>query len=542
MSVLIVPDLDEEPWPTLGPQVADLIEEGAIFGPGSLKGQPAKLDAEKRAALYRMYEVYPRGHRLAGRRRFKRCSICWRKGLAKTEFMAWVAFAELHPDGPVRCDGFDANGEPVGRPVVDPYIPMLAVTAEQVEELAYGALYVMCTEGPDADLFDSTNERIIRLSPTGRADGKAVPLSNSPGSRDGARTTFQCFDEPHRLILPRMIDAHETMVANLEKRVLEDPWGLYVGTAGEIGQNSIAEGLHEEAQAIAKGDIDDPQLFHFHREASPGFDLAVLADRVAAVAEATGPVGEYGPGQFESIARQWDRPKADKAYLERVWLNRWVKSARQAFDPVRWDALGTASLIEPGSFVTWGFDGAKYRDATAFVVTDIASGRQMPWAIWERPLDVETWEVPELEVIDALDRLHATMKVWRGYYDPFHWSEPMKAAAGRYGDDVVVEWRTNRTQAMAWAIRRFSEAQASGAVTWTKGHPLGSQFADHMAAAGRQDVNVWDDEGQRLFILAKIHPDRKFDAAMAANLSWEARLDALKAGAKPADDYAAVSY
>ena len=542
MSVLIVPDLDEEPWPTLGPQVAALIEECSIFGPGSLKGQPAKLDAEKRAALYRMYEVYPKGHRLEGRRRYKRCGISWRKGLAKTEFMAWVAFAELHPEGPVRCDGFDADGNPVGRPVVDPYIPMLAVTAEQVEELAYGALYVMCTEGPDADLFDSTNERIIRLSPTGRADGKAVPLSNSPGSRDGARTTFQCFDEPHRLILPRQIDAHETMVANLEKRVLEDPWGLYVGTAGEIGQNSIAEGLHEEAQAISKGEIDDPQLFYFHRDASPGYDLKVLEQRVAAVTEATGPVGEYGPGQFESIARQWERPKADKAYLERVWLNRWVKSARQAFDPVRWDELGTAERIAPGSFVTWGFDGARYRDATAFVITDIPTGRQQPWAIWERPLDAETWEVPEQAVVDALDQIHATMNVWRGYYDPFHWSETMKAAAGRYGDDKVVEWRTNRTQAMAWAIRRFVEAQTSGAVTWTKDHPLGEKFADHMAAAGREDVNVWDDEGQRLFILNKIHPDRKFDAAMAANLSWEARLDALKAGAQPAPDYAAVSY
>lgn len=542
MSVLIVPDLDEEPWPTLGPQIADLIEECAIFGPGSLKGQPAKLDAEKRAALYRMYEVYPKGHRLAGRRRYKRCGISWRKGLAKTEFGAWVTFAELHPDGPVRCDGFDANGNPVGRPVNDPYIPMLAVTAEQVEELAYGALYVMVTEGPDADLFDATNERIIRLSPTGRADGKAVPLSNSPGSRDGARTTFQFFDEPHRLILPRQIDAHETMVANLEKRVLEDPWGLYVGTAGELGQGSIAEGLHEEAQQIEKGDISDPQLFYFHREASPGYDMASLESRVEAVAEATGPVGEYGPGQFESIARQWERPKADKAYLERVWLNRWVKSARQAFDPKRWDELGTADQIEPGSFVTWGFDGAKYRDATAFVITDIVTGRQQPWAIWERPLDAETWEVPDDQVLSALDEIHEVMDVWRGYYDPFHWSEAMKAAAGRYGDIKVVEWRTNRTTPMAWALRRFGEAQMAGSVTWTKGHPLGTKFAEHMAAAGRLDVNVWDDEGRRLFVLEKIHPDRKFDAGMAACLSWEARLDALKAGATQEDDYAAISY
>ena len=87
MSTLIVPKLDEQPWPTLGPQIAAFIEERAIFGPGSLKGQPARLDADKKAALYRLYEVYPQGHPLQGRRRFKRGSISWRKGLAKTEFM-----------------------------------------------------------------------------------------------------------------------------------------------------------------------------------------------------------------------------------------------------------------------------------------------------------------------------------------------------------------------------------------------------------------------------------------------------------------------
>ena len=533
MSVLIVPELDEEPWPTLGPQVAALIEECAIFGPGSLKGQPARLDDEKRAALYRMYEVYPQGHRLAGRRRYKRCGISWRKGLAKTEFMAWVAFAELHPDGPVRCDGFDANGNPVGRPVVDPYIPMLAVTAEQVEELAYGALYVMCTEGPDGDLFDSTNERIIRLSPSGRADGKAVPLSNSPGSRDGARTTFQCFDEPHRLILPRQIDAHETMVANLEKRVLEDPWGLYVGTAGEIGQESIAEGLHTEARMIAEGEITDPQLFYFHREAGTGYDLDKLEDRVEAVKEATGPVGEYGPGQFESIARQWDRPKADKGYLERVWLNRWVKSARQAFDAKKWETLGVEEPIASGSFVTVGFDGARRRDSTGIVITDIATGQQQVWAMWERPLDAETWEIPEDEVVAAFAELMTTMDVWRVYCDPPYWEESVRKLANTYGDDRIMEWHTQRKSPMAWALRKYREAITSAGVSWSKTSPLAAAFSRHVAAAGRKDVNLWDDQGERLFILDKIHPDRKFDVAMAAVLSWEARLDALKAGAQP---------
>ena len=49
----------------------------------------------------------------------------------------------------------------------------------------------------------------------------------------------------------------------------------------------------------------------------------------------------------------------------------------------------------------------------------------------------------------------------------------------------------------------------------------------------RRDQNLYDDDGARLFTLDKIHPDRKFDAAMAGCLSWRCRLDALAKGAKP---------
>jgi hypothetical protein len=128
MSIFVVPAIEETPWPTLGGQVAAFIEAFLVYGPGDLKGQPARLDAEKLALLYRMYEVYPKGHELAGRRRFKRVAISLRKGSAKTEFAAWIAAAELHRDGPVRCGGWDAQGQPVGVAVADPYIPMVAYT------------------------------------------------------------------------------------------------------------------------------------------------------------------------------------------------------------------------------------------------------------------------------------------------------------------------------------------------------------------------------------------------------------------------------
>ena len=43
-----------------------------------------------------------------------------------------------------------------------------------------------------------------------------------------------------------------------------------------------------------------------------------------------------------------------------------------------------------------------------------------------------------------------------------------------------------------------------------------------------------DDQGRPLYVLNKIHQERKFDFAMAAVLSWRARVDALLKGAKPA--------
>lgn len=544
MGLLVVPPLDEEPWPTLGGAICDLIEDRCVYGPGSLQGQPYVIDDEFRAFIYRSSEVYPKGHPWAGRRRFKRIGLSVRKGLAKTEKMAILAFVHLHPEGPWVCDGFDSRGNPVGRPVRSPYIPMLAVQKEQVEELAYGALKYMVEEGPDADFFDASLERIVRLDERGRADGKAVPLANSPGARDGARTTLNCFDEPHRLILPRQKQAHNTMDANLPKRPLDDPISLYVGTAGELGEESVAEELHLEAELIQQGQIERADLFYLYRtDDHPERDLRSKAERLKAIAEATGPAGEWGPGQFDDIASKWDRPKADHAYLERVWLNRWKKSGSQAFDVNRWKELKhlggdvTAELAPPiphGALVTVGFDGARYRDSTGFVLTEVATGRQMLAAGWERPQDLADdapWEINDADVHAALDQIHDRWDVWRGNADPPHWVEEVGSWSGRY-PDVWHEWWTNRVKAMAYAVRDYREAMTTGAITWCAEDELAEDLGRHIGNAGRSPVNLWDDEGRRLFVLQKIHPERKFDYGMAAVLSWQGRLEAIKAGAK----------
>lgn len=525
--LLTVPELEPigKRCPSLGDQVIRFLEAEAVFGPGSLKGMPAKLSADQKAFIFRAYEVWPKGHPRAGRRRFQRCGLSVRKGSAKTELLAWLAFAELHPYGPVRFNGFAADGSLLeGRPVADPYIPMMANTQEQVAELAYGALMVMCEHHPD--LFDVGLDRIVRIGVNGDADGKAVPISGAPNARDGARTTFQAIDESHRLYLPNHKAAVETMIANLPKRPLEDPWMCSATTAGQPGQQSVAEDEFFEAEAIARGEIKRPTFFFMHRQASDGYNLDVYADRVAAITEASGPdVAEWS--DIDGIASQWDRPKADKAYLERVWTNRWTQQGAQAFDIVRWKSLELAGESIPRkAAVTIGFDGARMRDATAFVVTDVHTGFQQLDGLWERPLDApDDWEVDEDEVNEKRAELFKRFRVVKMYCDPPHWNYTVGAWAAHH-PDVIEEFWTNQKRRIIKAIQAFGDAISSGNLS--HGCPDDGDLTRHVGNAGRHPTNLLDEEtGERLWILGKLHQDRKFDAAMAAVLSWQARMDVL---------------
>lgn len=521
--IICAPPLDERPWPTLGPQVCQFIEENLVFGPGDLRGQPARLDDEKRGLIYRMYEVYPKNSEFAGRRRFRRCALSLQKGAAKTELGAWIAAVELHPEGPVRCDGFRGR-EPVGRPVMDPYIPMLAYTEEQSEELAYYALKAILEESPIAGDFDIGLERIMRRT----GDGKATALAGAPSARDGARTTFEFFDETHHWTLPRLLRAHDTMLQNLLKRPAADPWALEATTAPAPGEGSVAEKTMEYGLAVAKGDIKDGRIFFFHRQASDGYDLAKKSERRAAVIEAAGPTAAWK--DIDGIVAAFDDPQTDKAYWERVWMNRLVQRSDRAFDLKRWNELAQPGIAIPdGAVVTAGFDGARYHDATALVIEDVATAHIMLVGLWEKPLNApDDWTVPELEVDALVDECFRRWDVVRLYADPYWWESWLARWAGRYGEKKVVEWRTNRVKPMAYAVKAFATAIQAGEVS----HDGNEDLARHIGNCCRKTLNFRDEDGQFLWWLQKEEPHspRAIDAASAAVLAHEARNDALAAG------------
>jgi phage terminase large subunit-like protein len=522
--ILMVPN-DIVPYPTLGPQVCDFIEQNMVFGPGDLRGQPVVLDDEWRGLIYRIYEVYPKGHEHEGRRRFKRVGLSLPKGLAKTERAAMIAACELHPDAPVRCTGFTKKGEPIGGPVTDPYIPLVAYTEEQSDELCYSALRIILENSPLRDDFDIGLDRILRK----KGDGKAVSLSSNPNARDGARTTFSVLDETHRWTLPRQRQAHTVMQTNIPKRKIADGWMLEVTTAPEPGAGSVAEGTMDYARAVEDGRAADSSLFFFHRQASDGHDLLTREGRRAAIIEASGAAASWR--DIDGIERLWDDPGADVAYLERVYCNRLVKGATQAFNVMLWQQLKKPHPVKVGALITVGFDGAQFHDATALVCTEVESGYQWLEKLWERPSNLKPeaeWQVPALEVDAAVRNLFDQYLVWRMYADPPYWQSWIAKWVGEFGEERVIEWFTNRRRQMAAALEGFHTAIKEGQLS----HDGSSAYTRHIGNARRKDLPERDEQGKPFWLIQKERPDspHKMDAAMAGVLSWTARTDAVASG------------
>lgn len=556
MTVLRVPALSTyRDAPSLGPQLASWMETFLVHGPGDVRGKPYRLDDEKRKVLFGCYSLFPG----EGRRRFKRAGVSVRKGWAKTELAAAVTAVELHPLAPARFDHWAEEGEyveyviggtrwtyvyhegePVGHGVSDPYVPMVAYTEEQSEELAYGALCVMLNEGPLAQDFDIGLERVLVLDDAGKARGKAVALATSPDSRDGARTTFQVFDETHRLVLPRLKQAHQTMMANLPKRRAADAWSLEITTSYEPGELSVAEGTMEYAKLVRAGKIDDSRLFFYHRQAGDNHDLATTEGLRNAVLEACGDTASWT--DVDGIVELAQDPQTDRSYWERVWLNRPVTSESQVFPLDMIDQFADPGFVPPnGDMITIGFDGSMTRDATALVGTHLATARQFLIAIWECPLDSRgrpdpDWAVPESQVDEVVRHAMGRWNVWRLYADPYYWDDHVADWQGRYlkkrgkdrGKPIVFPWATNTWKKMALAVKSYQHSMQHG--EW--GYDGDPKFRAHLANARKMNIEVYDEDGKQLYVMRKERPDSlfKIDAAMAGCLSWAAYRDAMASG------------
>jgi hypothetical protein len=151
------------------------------------------------------------------------------------------------------------------------------------------------------------------------------------------------YDETHRLTLAVAARGVRDDGGEPPEAPVGRPVVVGCDDGGVPGGGSVAEKDKDEAEAIVRGEVEEPELFYFHREAGTHdpntgkqYDLARL-DRTGSKRSVRrqGRPSQRGPIS-EGIAKQWDRPGADQRYLERTWLNRWTQADAQAFDVHAW--------------------------------------------------------------------------------------------------------------------------------------------------------------------------------------------------------------
>jgi hypothetical protein len=321
------------------------------------------------------------------------------------------------------------------------------------------------------------------------------------------------------------------MAANLPKRKIADPWSLEITTAPEPGAMSVAEATMEYAQAIADGRITDSRMFYFHRQAGDEHDLETAEGARAAVIEASGSATVWR--DIDAIVELWRDPTTDRAYWERVWCNRLVKASSKAFDVEQWKSLTIKRDRPLKKLITLGFDGAQFHDATGLVATHVETGYQFVLGVWECPPNRQEWKVPEDEVDDAVCSAFDQYDVWRMYADPPYWQAWIAKWAGQFGGEKVVEWWTNRRKQMTYTLEAFDTAIKSKAIS----HDGHEAMTRHIGNACKKDLPQRDDEGHVLWLIRKERSNspQKIDLAVAAVLSWRARMDAIAMGVTASD-------
>jgi hypothetical protein len=175
-------------YPTLGFQVVDWIQAYLPHGPGDVQGQPIILDDELVRFLLRCYKLDP----VTGRRVYDEALLSRAKGRAKSELAGMVGCAEAK--GPVRFDGWNAHGEPVGRPVTYPFIRCLSTEEGQSGHTYLNVTYMLdVARDRHPEVFGGVDIGRDWQSSTRTylpGGGEIRPSTASSAAKDGGKETF----------------------------------------------------------------------------------------------------------------------------------------------------------------------------------------------------------------------------------------------------------------------------------------------------------------------------------------------------------------
>lgn len=552
--------------PTLGNTVIDWCEYYLQVVDGPSVGEPLRFTEEQIRFILKLYEVDPgfEGRAVDGRtvnngRLIRRAVLSRSKGWGKSPIVAALCIVEAI--GPVVLDGWDADGQPVGRPWwttgIKPKVQIVAVSEDQTANTWEPCLDMVRSSNTLLDDYDVTPMETAILVPSGK-----IEAATSAGlSREGFRPVFTAMDQTESWTESN----GGWKLARTIRRNIAKVNGCSVETPNAFlpGEESVAEASWKAFEAQREGRARSKGLLFDHREAPAETDPEDYDSLRAGLREAYGDSASDNGGWVNLdriIAEYWDAD-TDPQDARRYFLNQlthasdsWV--SQQEWSRIRAEYLPAGADFNPdeplkvrpladGDAITIGFDGSMGRvqgkaDATALIGCRIYDGHLFELGVWEADLKDRKWAPPVAEIDAAVRDAFKRYRVMAMYADPSGWVEHVAAWEKDHGRKLRVRC-THANPMMAWpkgkgvnVVEHVERLRHAIVVSGQKqdGELKPEVTHDGSLALTRHVLNARMRPASRGYLIYKAYPEspQKIDAAYAAVMAYKARLDCVARG------------
>lgn len=517
------PEYDGD-FPSLGWEIVEWIEEFCVIPDREQIGEPYVLTDEQVRFLVHHYRVREdaTGDRPASAFQYRRSQLVRPQKWGKGPLTAAMVCAEAV--GPALFDGWDAHGDPVGRPWATPKIQITATSEDQTDNV-FGALVPMIEHGPLSEYIPDVGKTRILL-PGG---GDIYPVTSKATSRLGQRVTFVIQDET-QLWKESNKGWH---LASTQRRGLAGMGGRSVETtnAWDKSENSVAQRTFESK---AK------DIYRDFRQAPANLSYGNKRERAKIHRSVYGDSWWVDMDRIESEAAEL--LETSPAEAERFFGNRPSQGVGAWMPTPTWEAglrtlQWTDGVPPPGTPICLGFDGSESNDWTAIVGITMDGTVFVPTfgpdnqPTWWNP-DEFDGKIPRDQVDAAVDELFEKYDIGRMYCDPQDWRSEIGDWAVRHGSEKVFEWATNRIKQMHEALKTFDTNLRTSRVGHSGDKHLGIAVSNARRLAR---------PGQR-WILGKATETQKIDLAMAMVIAHEAWVNSLGTGWGPTTKPKAVVF
>lgn len=318
------------------------------------------------------------------------------------------------------------------------------------------------------------------------------------------------------------------------------------------GEESVAEQSAQYLQQILEGKARDEGLLYDHREWPPDTDMTDRESLFNGLAYVYGDSADLPDGcrihdppcerrgwvDLDRIIAEIYDPATEPQDARRYFGNEVTHASDAWLSQPEWAACADPSkVVADGERITLGFDGSRHRergvtDATALIGCRVSDGHLFEIAVWEQPDGPagKDWWVPVAEVEAAIRSAFQRYRVvgfyadpaadWRSYVADWEYTYGRRLRV-RSSQQHPIEWWMSRTTAVVRALEQLHAAIVNRELT----HDGSFALTRHMLNARRRPSRAG-------LTIAKEHPSsrRKIDAAIAAMLAWQARLDAVSKG------------